>query len=116
MKKASETRSKENIFKTQPLDRKHVIGYVGASAILLFGVMVAAIVYLKQREPMTALATLMPFGLVSMPIYVYLGLTQETTHDYGMNSKRALVYTLASEILLFGVVSAGIVYFQGQES
>lgn len=42
------------------------------------------------------------------------GLTQETEWDYGMSHKRALFYSLASEILLFGIIASGVEYFQGQ--
>ncbi len=114
LKKASERRLKQDMFDSQPIDRKHVIGYVVASAVLLFGIMLAGIVYLQHKGLWPALGYLMPFILVAAPIYIFMGLTQETTHEYGMNSKRALTYSVASEILLMGAAAAGIEYFLGQ--
>lgn len=114
LKKASEAKFNEDMFKSLPIDKKHVIGYVAASVSLLFGLMVGGIVYLQQKELLTALAYLIPFILVAAPIFIYFGLTQETRHDYGMNSKRALAYSVASEILLLGAAASGIEYFQGQ--
>lgn len=113
LKKASETRSSEEMTRTK-FDRTHVIGYVVASAILLFGLMTGGIVYLRGKALLNVLASFMPFLLLSAPVFLYLGLTQETRHHYGMNRKRALSYSLAAEVLLFGAVATGIVYFQGQ--
>jgi hypothetical protein len=114
LKKASEAKVSENMFKPVPIDKKHIIGYVTASVSLLLGLMFAGFVYLQQKELPTALAYLMPFVLVSAPLFIYFGLTQETQQDYGMTSKRALTYSVASEIFLFGAVASGIEYFQGQ--
>lgn len=111
LKKASDAKGNENLF---PIGKKHVIGYVTASAVLLIGMMVGGIVCLQQKGWLVALAFFMPFILVAAPIYIYFGLTQETATDYGMNHKRALLYSLASEILLFGVFASGIEHFQNQ--
>lgn len=115
LKRASKEKFKKELFKTQPLDKKHVIGYVTASAILLFGMMVAGIVYLQMRDLLTTTGTLMPFFIVSVALFVYFGLTQETLTDYGMKGKRAFAYSLASAVLLFGIFVTGIVYFEGNE-
>lgn len=114
LKKASEAKFNEDMFKPMPIDKKHVIGYVAASVSLLLGLMVGGFIYLQQKELLTALAYLMPFILVATPIFIYFGLTQETRQDYGMNSKRALSYSVASEIVLLGAVASGIEYFQRQ--
>lgn len=92
-----------------------MIGYVVASVILLLGIMIAGIVYLQQKEFIKALVTTMPFILVAIPIYVYLGLTQESSYEYGMNKKRALVYSIATDLLLFGLFLAGILFLKGNE-
>lgn len=47
LRKASETKFAEDMFKSPPLDKIHVIGYVLASAILLFGIMTTGIIYLR---------------------------------------------------------------------
>lgn len=114
LKKASEAKAAD-MFNNQPLDKKHVLGYVTASAILLFGAMVTGIVYLQMKDLLTTISTLMPFFIASVGLFVYFGLTQETTHDYGMNWKRALAYSLATVVMLFGFFVTGIVYFNGNE-
>jgi hypothetical protein len=115
LKKASETKFAENIFKNPPLDKIHVIGYVLASAVLLFGILTTGIVYLQMKNLMTTVSTLMPFVITSVVAFIFLGLTQETAHDYGMNRKRATAYSFAIGLLLFGVFATAIVYFNGNE-
>jgi hypothetical protein len=115
LKKVSYVKVQENNLETPTLDKKRVIGYVIASAILLFGIMTAGINYLVNNDLVGTTGTLMPFTMVAVGLFVYLGLTQETKHDYGMNNKRALAYTLASLILLFGLFVSGLEYFQGLE-
>lgn len=115
LKKASEAKLNENMFKPMIIDKEHVIGYVAASICLLLGVMVGGFIYLQQQELTTALTYLSPFILVAAPLFIYFGLTQETQHDYGMSSKRALSYSIASELLLIGVVISGIEYVHGQQ-
>ena len=115
LKKISQVKSDETVIKTFPLDKKHAIGYVVASAVFLFGIMVSGVAYLRQKDLLIAFASFMPFLLVSAPIFGYFGLTQETTRHYGMNNKRALSYTLAGELLLLGAGASGIMYFQKQE-
>jgi hypothetical protein len=115
LRKASDSKNKPGQYRTFPLEKKQVTGYVTASAIFLFGVMVAGFVYLKQRELFRALTCLMPFLLVSVPIFIYFGLIQETRHHYGMNHRRALSYSLAGEVLLLGIVAAAMMYFQRHE-
>lgn len=115
LRKASREKGDTDKYRTFPLDRKQVIGYVTASAIFLFGIMVGAIVYLRQRDLVLALTYFMPFILVAAPIFSYFGLIQETGHHYGMNHRRALSYSLAGEVLLLGVVAAGMMVFQRQE-
>lgn len=113
LKKASEEKIAEDIYQSQPIDKMHVIGYVTASAILLIGIMTAGIVYLQNKVLLNTVVTLMPFFTISVVLFVYFGLTQETNEDYGMNSKRAMAYSLATALLLFGVFTTGFLYFKG---
>ena len=115
LKKASYIKTQENNFETPALDKKHVIGYVIASAILLFGIMSTGITYLATDNLVATTGSLMVFTIISIGLFVYLGLTQETKHDYGMNNKRALTYTLATVVLLFGLFVSAIEYFEGLE-
>lgn len=114
LKKASNGKQNED-FRTFPLTKKQVLGYVVGSAIFLFGLMVGGIIYLRGRDPLLTLECWMPFILVAAPIFTYFGLNQETRHHYGMNPKRALSYCVAGEILLLGIFTGGILYFQGKE-
>jgi sulfur transfer complex TusBCD TusB component (DsrH family) len=115
LKKAAEGKQQEGSFRTFPLSKKQVLGYVTGSAIFLFGLMVGGMVYLRGRNLLLTLEWLMPFILVAAPVFIYFGLIQETRHHYGMNSKRALSYCVAGEILLLGIFTGGILYFQGKE-
>ena len=115
LKKASELKVEQDMFKKHTLDKKHVIGYLVASAILLFGVMTSGIVYLQQKSLLNTAGTLMPFFTSYACLFIYFGLTQETAHDYAMNRKRALAYSLATGVMLFGLFTTGIVYFNGNE-
>ena len=115
LRKVSEDKGVEAMFETQPIDKKWVFGYLVASTILLFGAMSAGIVYLQQEDWLATLGTLMPFLVSSVMLFTFLGLTQETKQTYGMNMKRAIAYSLATGVLLFGVVTPGIVYFSGNE-
>lgn len=115
LRKASEKKMFTDIPDEVPLGKKHVFGYVAASAILLFGAMSAGIVYLQMKNLLTTAGTLMPFLIVSTMLFVYLGLTQESRAEYGMNGKRAMAYSLATGVLLFGISVTAIVYFHGNE-
>ena len=96
LKKASEEKMHEEIFKSQPIGKKHAIGYTVASAILLIGLMLAGF----ENNLYAATEVLMPFFVVSVGYFVYFGLTQESAHEYGMKGKRAFMYSLASAILV----------------
>lgn len=115
LKKASQEKLQQNMFEAEALDKKHLIAYITASAILLFGIMTTGIVYLRNKDLMATTGTLMPFLIVSVLIFMYFGLTQETKHSYGMRPGRALLYCLATAILLFGIFSTGFVYFSGRK-
>ena len=99
LKKASEEKMQEEMFKSQPIGKKHAIGYTVASAILLIGLMLAGF----QNNLYAATEILMPFFVVSVGYFVYFGLTQESAHEYGMKGKRAFMYSLASAILVTGI-------------
>lgn len=115
LKKASEQKVYEDMYKKQPIDRKHVIGYITSSIILLLGIMLSGKKYLDAQNFLGAMRTLTPFLIISTGLYVYLGLTQETKQHYGMKEKRAAGYSLATMTLLVGLILAGLSYFSGTE-
>lgn len=115
LKKVSDEKYQGNGSNSVVLDKKHIIAYIAASAIFLFGVMTAGIVYLQRKNLMDTTGTLMPFFMISVELFLYFGLTQETNDSYGMKPRRALLYCLATGILLFGIFSTGYVYFAGNK-
>ncbi|MCR2043440.1 permease prefix domain 1-containing protein [Anaerosalibacter massiliensis] len=113
LKKASEQKMYENMYKRQPLDKKHIIGYIVASAILLSGIMVSGITYFEVKDLLSTVGALMPFLIISVGLFVYFGLTQETKQNYGMKRKRAMGYSLATTVLLLGIFLTSLSYFAG---
>ncbi|KPV42587.1 permease prefix domain 1-containing protein [Alicyclobacillus ferrooxydans] len=110
LREASETRLMKDQSTPTFIDKNHIIGYLVASFTLLIGLLSGAYVYLQVRHLFVALEYLAPFLLVSAPLFIYFGLTQETKHDYGMNTKRALIYSMASEVFLLGASASAIEY------
>lgn len=115
LKKASEQKMYENMYKRQLLDKKHIIGYIVASAILLSGIMVSGITYFEVKDLLSTVGALMPFLIISVGLFVYFGLTQETKQNYGMKRKRAMGYSLATTVLLLGIFLTSLSYFAGVE-
>lgn len=116
LKKASEAKIKEGMLKEQNIDKKHVIGYVVASVILLLGAMISGVRYLKAKDLLITLKIFIPFLIISSGIFTYFGLTQETRENYAMKRKRAFGYSIAVVILLIGIYIAGFIYFAGNEA
>jgi cobalamin synthase len=115
LKKVSSEKKEDNGMNNLGLDRKHILGYLTASTILLFGLMTSGILYLQNKDIERTAIALMPFFIISVALYVYFGLTQETPQDYGMSSKRAIAYSLATALILLGIFAAGFMYFSGEE-
>ena len=115
LKKASKAKVQENLFKKKPLDKKHVLGYVAATTVFLCGLIASGIVYLQMENLLTAAGVLMTSFIVSSALFVYFGLTQETISNYGMESKRAVSYSLATGGTLSGIFIASMLYFNGNK-
>jgi hypothetical protein len=102
----------DHMYNKKSLPKVHVIGYVISVGILLFGIITALLVHFQIGENFITISTLFPFALISISMLVYLGLTQEDQHQFGMRPIRAALYAVATGVLLFGLFTAGIVYFQ----
>ncbi|HZJ76608.1 MAG TPA: permease prefix domain 1-containing protein [Oscillospiraceae bacterium] len=113
LKKASGRKAHENMYKKQSIDKKHVIGYTAASAVLLFGAMISSITYFDAQNILSTITVLTPFLIVSVGLFTYFGLTQETKQHYGMGGKRAIAYSLATIVLLLGLILTGLLYLAG---
>lgn len=113
LKKASKQRIYEDMHKKQPIDKKYVIGYIVASVILIIGIMISGIRYLDTKDLFSTVRIILPFFITSVGLFIYLGLTQETTQVYGMKNSRAIGYSLASMILMLGLGLSGLSYLNG---
>jgi hypothetical protein len=74
------------------------------------GILIPLIVWFSSGVVEGALGAIIPFGLVGALGFVLLGLTQETAAREAMSLRRALWYTLAVGLVLFGVLVALITY------
>ncbi len=115
LRKSSESTNRNGAHQRPPVDKLHLFGYLFAVAAMLIGVAVTGIVYLQSENLLNTVSTFMPFIVVSTMLFVYLGLTQETINFYPMKKGRAMIYSAATGLLLFGVFLGGIVYFSGSE-
>jgi hypothetical protein len=95
-----------------------VAGYVGSGALLLFGLITAAIVYFSQDDGAAAVARMTAvFGVLLVFIagaaagFTFLGVTQETADRYPMKKKRAALYAVAAGVSAFGLVLFPLTYF-----
>lgn len=91
------------------MNKRHIIGYIIAGGMLALGILFTLSIYFTGRDLTAAITSLIPFFIAPVCGFVFLGLTQETARNRPMNWKRALVYTLAVGLILFGlIVSASI--------
>ncbi len=104
----------EGNMNTIKLDKVHVFGYVIATATLIFGLLTSLMLYFMQ-DLFIAIASLMPFAVFSIPVLVFLGLTQESQYTYGMKKGRAFLYALATATLIFGVIATAITYIKSND-
>lgn len=94
-----------------PLSKFHAVGYVACGGAILFGLLAALIVNASTGELYTAIASLLPFVAIPAAGLVFLRLTQETSHQLPMGWKRAALYALGSGSVIFGLVTACMLYF-----
>jgi hypothetical protein len=115
LKKVSMEKLEGNMMNDLGLDKKHIIGYLITTIFLLFGLMTSGLVYLQNKNLLNTIVVLMPFFIGSTALYVYFGLTQEFPQEYGMSSKRAKAYSLATTLILVGIFAAGYLYYSGNK-
>ncbi|WP_227994910.1 permease prefix domain 1-containing protein [Oceanobacillus sp. CFH 90083] len=98
---------------TKPkLSAGYAIGYTLAAGVLLFGIITSLITYFSTGDNLfIAISSLLPFVVPAGAALTYLGLTTETTAKYPMHWKRALIYTLAVGLILFGISISSSQYF-----
>lgn len=111
--KRNELISKMYIQQDNKVGVKHAIGYTIAGTVLLFGIITALLAYFSTNSIFNGISALLPFVVPSGAAFVFLGLTQETAHNYPMSWVRALIYALATASILLGVTISASHYFLG---
>lgn len=89
---------------------KHAIGYAVSGFILLFGVLVGFMTYFSNGVIYHGVSSAMPFTVVAVAGFMFLALTQETAMKYPMDWKRALIYAILTGVILFGLMTALMLY------
>ena len=106
-----------DIRKYMPIGR--VFAYVAFGVAALFGIVTAFITYFAVERKLdlaavnltAAFGVFMPFTVLAIGGFTFLGLTQETASDYPMSKKRAAWYTAAAALIAFGLTTMPITYF-----
>ena len=96
-----------------------VAAYVVFGVLALFGITAGCIAFfatkslgLNNNLSMTSLfAPMMPFLVSAAAGFTFLGVTQESASMYPVGKKRAVLYTVASTLISFGLFTMPLVYF-----
>lgn len=115
LKKASQRKQEENLSEAMPLQKNHIAGYVIASAIFLLGLVAAGFMALQSYDYLVVGKVFSPFLILSIAVFTYFGLTQETRETYAMDMKRALSYSAATALLLIGAMVSLFAYLKNME-
>jgi hypothetical protein len=93
--------------------------YIIAGALMLFGLLTAAIVYTatmsyagyaNNPDFSGVFGSLLIFVTASVALFVWLGCTQETATRYPMSPKRGGLYAVAGGLITFGLLLFPLVY------
>lgn len=95
------------------LDVQHIIGYLLAGGGLAVGVIFTLLAYLNSGKPVVGIGELIPFFILPVCAFVFLGLTQETARKFPMSWKRAIFYVVAVAVILFGLIVFALTFFVG---
>jgi uncharacterized membrane protein YbhN (UPF0104 family) len=110
-------KKKQEVLGEMYLGTRHYISakksalYALCGLVLGAAILIPLITWLASGDAVGASGSVLPFGMVSLLGFLYLGLTQETASREAMSWKRALLYVLAAGLILFGAITAFIVYF-----
>jgi MFS family permease len=109
-------KKKQEVFSEMYMKTRSYISAKRSALYALFGLILGAaillplIVWFASDITVAAISTILPFGMVSVLGFVYLGLTQETAAHEAMRPKRAWGYVSAVGLVFFGVLAGLIVY------
>lgn len=88
------------------------ISYTVAGGLLTLGIIFTLVSYFATgSNPLVGIATLIPFLIIPVCGFVFLGLTQETARNYPMSWKRALFYVASVAVILFGLIIFALMFF-----
>ena len=108
---------------------RRVAGYVSFGATLLFGIIIAVVVYFGIAQNslfeeeffgdvffdggvwVSVFGSLMPFASIAIAGFTFLGVTQEFYDRYPVIGKRAVWYAIAAGLISFGIFLFPTVYF-----
>jgi len=110
------------------LNTKRVAAYVIFGVVFIFGIITALVSlysfrwplhtgmpdkgWIFLRENLTVLiAAFSPFALASVIGFTFLGLTQETKTHFPLGKKRAIWYTVAAGLIVFGIFAMLLSFF-----
>jgi hypothetical protein len=85
--------------------------YALCGLVLGAGILIPLITWFASEIAVGTIATILPFAMVSILGFLFLGLTQETAAHEPMRWKRAIWYVLSVGLVLFGVLAAFITHF-----
>ncbi|GHV96199.1 hypothetical protein AGMMS50293_25190 [Spirochaetia bacterium] len=98
-----------------------VAAYVVFGVLALFGIIAGFVTYFATRMELdlalnltSSFGALMPFIVIAIMGFTYLGLTQETASDYPMSKKRAAWYALSVSLISFGITIMPVTYFSSK--
>lgn len=97
------------------MNKWHIIGYTVAGGLLAFGLILTLTAFFATADPIVGLGSLIPFFIVPACGFTFLGLTQETARNYPMSRKRALIYTGAVAVILFGLIVFSLAFLKDLE-
>lgn len=95
---------------TNYMSMPRILAYVVCGAVLAFGIVAALLAWLHTRNAASGIGALLPLCTLPLSVFVFLGLTQETAATEPMPWKRALVYALDAELLMFGIIASVLTY------
>jgi len=98
-------------FQKRPLERRHAIGFSVAGVVLVLGFVAAFVLGFRGGAIGKAALLFLPFGLISVCSFVFIGLTRETNAHYPMKRKKSALFAAAAGLICIGVFLGGAILF-----
>ncbi len=114
MREIGKDKARQEIY-TSMKQRISTAGIISGVLLILFGIFTSAIIYLMEETATTVTGNGI-FIVAGVALLIYSLLTRETDKKYAMNKIRAGFYALSIGLIIFGVFTATITYFEGVEN